>query len=51
MDGDSASPQGGRYGGKQASRGAGARTPPSYQAELPEIAAAGRGVSRTTGTQ
>jgi len=25
--------------------------PPRYQAELPEIAAAGRGVSRTTGTQ
>ena len=36
---------------KQASRGAGARTAPRHQAELPETAPAGRGVSRTTGTQ
>src|SRR3954451_5526534 len=42
-----------RYGGEQAYAGTGGRTcpPHGYQAEAPEIAPAGRGVSRTTGTQ
>src|SRR4051794_41877876 len=42
-----------RYGGEQAYAGTGGRTwpPPDYQAEAPEIAPAGRGGSRTTGTQ
>jgi hypothetical protein len=41
-----------RYGGEQAYAGTGSRTRgPHHQAEAPEIAPAGRGVSRTTGTQ
>jgi hypothetical protein len=40
-----------RYGGEQAYAGTGNRTRRHHQAEAPEIAPAGRGVSRTTGTQ